>query len=84
MRISELIGKWDNRIMIIESSLSLALSITNDILSELTEVTVALLSDWILHFNSIMCTEAEFCQVCALQLRQLLTALLIDAIPYFN
>ena len=84
MRISEFIGNWDNRIMIIESSLYLVLSITNDILSELTEVAVALLSDWIVFFNSIICTEVEFSQVCALQLRLLITALLTEIIVSFN
>ena len=50
-------------IMIMASSLFLVLLIARDSLDELTEVAVALLSDWIPPFNSIMCTEVEFCQV---------------------
>ncbi len=53
-------------ITIMESSLFLELLIAIDILNELTEVAVAPLFDWIPRFNSIMCTEVEYSQVCAL------------------
>ncbi len=60
------------------------LTLSINIPGGLTEVAAAMLSDWIVFFNSIICTEAEFSKVCALQHRQLLIALLTDTFHNFN
>ncbi len=62
------------------TSLFFVLFTAIDILYYLTEEAVALLSDRILPFNLIIYTEAQFSQVCAVQLREVLTAFLVNAI----